>query len=433
MVNRRNRFGRKVGNVRSRMAARTGNRTRNTGHGISRRRFLGTAAAGVGAMTLGASGVARAASGNILNVPSPYATIQDAVDASQPGDTIMIGPGNHPGAFLDNKSNISIVGSGEDVTYIDPIDVVVHTIGFMVSPFAEVPSHNIKISNLTIEHEHVVIPGTDTTSVSIYAFGSCNGWEISNVTIRNSHQPITNWSGNGWKISENRVESSYYGIALGGALERGVSLNNNIISNNTCVLQAGLSVEAIAIWNEDLPLENVVQNVITNNTVTGFGDIALWLIDCKNTNMSRNDLSGFTAFFAQGIVTGIDNLVSNNDYGPSYFTGIYCLGSNNQFTNDNFLGNYLGWDPSFNGCILLEVGSEQNQVTALKNGIVMHGFDLCNQVYDANLDYEPYTTNNSVPGYEKCSNKKSIDFITNMQLKAAELSDKIEQKRQKMQ
>ena len=65
MVNRRNRYGRNVGNVRSRMAARNsrlsiGNQQRATGHSMTRRRFLGTAAAGVAGAMIGGAGVARA-------------------------------------------------------------------------------------------------------------------------------------------------------------------------------------------------------------------------------------------------------------------------------------------------------------------------------------------------------------------------------------
>jgi hypothetical protein len=56
-----------------------------------------------------------------LNVPSTYATVQLAIDASSPGDTIVVAAGTYTGGFkIDGKSNLTIVGGGYNSTIIAP-------------------------------------------------------------------------------------------------------------------------------------------------------------------------------------------------------------------------------------------------------------------------------------------------------------------------
>lgn len=114
MANRRNRFGRNVGNVSGRSAARnsrlrTGNRQRATGHGMSRRRFVGGVAAGVAGAAIGASGLVHATPGTIY-VPDNYSTIQAAVNAAASGDTIIVRYGVYNGAVLISNKSLTIQG-----------------------------------------------------------------------------------------------------------------------------------------------------------------------------------------------------------------------------------------------------------------------------------------------------------------------------------
>jgi hypothetical protein len=92
MANRRT--GRSMGrfsgrNVRSRNAARSGHRQQTTGHGMSRRRFLGTAA-GVGAAAVGLGGIVKATppGSDVLKVPGDYPTIHDAVEYLENNDNL---------------------------------------------------------------------------------------------------------------------------------------------------------------------------------------------------------------------------------------------------------------------------------------------------------------------------------------------------------
>jgi hypothetical protein len=132
---------------------------------------------------------------------------------------------------------------------------------------------------------------------------------------------------------------------------------------------------------------------------------------------------------------------------------MYITGNYNTFTNENFLGYYPGWnayenwlaicDPNSRsnpanpicnnpppvdlGCIYLEYGSQNNAITALKNGVALQGFAVCDQWIDMNLEIDGQTTN-SIPGSNKC-NKKNLAFVPKMQAKAATLTNKLKQKR----
>ena len=84
---------------------------------------------------------------NVWRVPGDFATIQDAIDSDDvlTGDTLLVGPGNFAGAFVDKGVNIrgvghAVIDSGESN---DPYG----DIGF----FLLAGSDGASISHLTFE------------------------------------------------------------------------------------------------------------------------------------------------------------------------------------------------------------------------------------------------------------------------------------------
>ncbi len=57
--------------------------------------------------------------GTIRRVPEDYSTIQLAVDAAQPGDTVQVGPGTYHENVRVRFKNISLIGAGAENTVID--------------------------------------------------------------------------------------------------------------------------------------------------------------------------------------------------------------------------------------------------------------------------------------------------------------------------
>jgi hypothetical protein len=64
------------------------------------------------------------ASAATLNVPGTYSTIQDAIDASSPGDTIVIASGTYEAFEVDGKTNLTIKGNGYASTIIAPTALI---------------------------------------------------------------------------------------------------------------------------------------------------------------------------------------------------------------------------------------------------------------------------------------------------------------------
>jgi len=67
-----------------------------------------------------AFGADSASAANVLRVPQDFATIQAAIDATTPGDTVRVSPGVY-NELLDNESKAITIEStgGADVTTID--------------------------------------------------------------------------------------------------------------------------------------------------------------------------------------------------------------------------------------------------------------------------------------------------------------------------
>ena len=91
-----------------------------------------------------------------------------------------------------------------------------------------------------------------------------------------------------------------------------------------------------------------------------------------------------------------NNLLFGNKIGsPGSNGGIWCAGDENRIVENTFHGDYQGWTTGA-GFILLDSGSEYNEVAGLKKATPPHGFDICDQVLDDG-------TNNRIVGYEKCA------------------------------
>ena len=89
-------------------------------------------------------------------VSGAFTTIQAAVNAAAPGDTIQICPGNYNEQVVVTKSNLTIRGSGSGVTVLRPTAVVQNTTaifsGAPVKPILLVDgAANITVASLTID------------------------------------------------------------------------------------------------------------------------------------------------------------------------------------------------------------------------------------------------------------------------------------------
>lgn len=163
------------------------------------KRLLG---AGAGFCLVMAALGARAA---VLEVPAS-ASIQDAVDAASPGDTIFVGPGEHCGATLDKSVRLvgfgkpTIVGCAEGPALANGLRV-----GFLL------PGANGASAASGTHIAGFVFDGVGVSNENVepLAFGVlarfANDVTVAFNRFRGTTQAVTNTAGDRWSIFSNEV------------------------------------------------------------------------------------------------------------------------------------------------------------------------------------------------------------------------------------
>ena len=188
-----------------------------------------------------------------INVPADYASIQAAVDASAPGDTIIVASGTYIGVSIGGKTDLTLRGESGAVI-----------------------NGRIVISNCT----NLIIEGFQITSPQegILVLGAIDGLTIKNNDIVNcrlhgitfaAHSSYTNVVIEGNAINEN----GYDGIQLLGTAIPGkgtpppppVTIKDNQIDNNGRRADTGVGIR-IGKNNPGVLIEN---NEIKGNSFAG--------------------------------------------------------------------------------------------------------------------------------------------------------------------
>lgn len=207
------------------------------------------------------------ASANTIYVPTNYSTIQQAIDAASPGDTVFVYNGTYYENLVIKKDNLMLMGENRDTTVIDGSgsgDVVYVSVDCVnISEFTlrnsgshvDYPEYDagieLRSSNKnTITNCNILTSGS-RVGIGIYLFNSSNN-KISNCNISNNF-----WCG--FLLSEYS--------------------NNNIIKN--CKITN--NDMGIGIWNSP------------NNTITGCNIYlndwwGICLCGSPNSNLSSNQL-----------------------------------------------------------------------------------------------------------------------------------------------
>lgn len=174
-------------------------------------------------------------------VPDDYPTIQEAINAARPGDTIFVRSGNYYESVFVNKS-VSLVGEDRRTTIIDAEQI--------------------------------------WTTVIVRA----NEVSIANFTIRNSGPPaficwafpcILLYSVQGCNISNNEVIANWLWVSRDGIILE-ESSNNSIYGNNIVENRLGIHI-----------VKNSDNNHICGNNVThnGYG---IFMSSSRNNLLKEN-------------------------------------------------------------------------------------------------------------------------------------------------
>jgi parallel beta-helix repeat protein len=172
-------------------------------------------------------------------VPDELATIQEAVDSANPGDTIFV----RSGTYFENvviKKPVTLIGEDASTTVID---------GKQLSSTMYVQANNVVVSNFTLQNSKTVYPGS-----GVHIYGKYNT-VVGNIIENNLIGIYLYYSQNN-TLANNRISNSYYGVWADHVSSNNTIIGNTIFSNRQAGVHAGLASDN----------NTISANIFHNNT-----------------------------------------------------------------------------------------------------------------------------------------------------------------------
>jgi len=257
-----------------------------------------------------------------IRVPQNYPTIQAAINAASPGDTIQVSAGTYNENVVVNKA-VSLIGGNPSTTIIDAKGT-----GTVVS----VTTSNVVITNFTIKNS-----GSDwpNSGILIDGFSLCT---ISNNIIVNNWYGIWLTDSSNNVLSGNTVTNNQYGVWM-------ETSSNNTLSNNSLTLNQ----YNLGVWG--LTLSHFIQHIDVTNYVNS-KPIYYWINKHKgqvppeggyvalvnSTEITVKNLT--TANNGQGILLAYTqkSSIENNNI-KNNWVGIELYNSSNNALSSNIIAN----------------------------------------------------------------------------------------------
>lgn len=252
----------------------------------------------------------------IRRVPEDYPTIQAAINAASPGDTIIVAPGTYAEYVCINKS-ITLLGTNRQSiitgasTPARVVDVKVGSITF---------TGNVKISGFTII-------GYTTSHHGIFVEPPVgkyfNNINITDNTIKKCNNGIFYSRSTNCYIINNTLQSNTYGIRL-------YDSNYNLVAENfiNASTYYGINFYARSKYN------NITKNTIINGRYGVLLEYANYTTMYLNTIKTHTDYAIRLSYTFNSLIKG--NTLQNNKYGVYVWN---C--SQNQFYYNNFINNTI--------------------------------------------------------------------------------------------
>jgi nitrous oxidase accessory protein NosD len=230
-----------------------------------------------------------AARTRVRQVPGIYGTIQAAVDASNAGDVIDVGPGSYCGATLAapltllGHGQATIVGCPESPTVSDELRA-----GFYLPGSADGnPASGTRIEGFVFDGRGIAENDLDPLALGVVA-RFANGVRVTNNVFLGTVQAITNTAGDGWLIAGNRIE----GLTLFDCTGTLCAGGDGIVIQLARDAIAGPGGAAAAINRPE-------RNVVVGNSVAGaipdgfgvFSMAGIFVFAADDTWVERNQVS----------------------------------------------------------------------------------------------------------------------------------------------
>jgi parallel beta-helix repeat protein len=209
--------------------------------------------------------IARASPPRTIIVPDDFSTIQEAINNSSAGDTIMVRSGTYNGALGINKP-ISLIGQ-------NPQDTIITT-------------NQQDSYYYTPLDSAIIITASDVV--------------ISGFTVQVNANVIWIYEGNA-KISNNIIQclsSRCVAVGVGGS-------GNSLISSNTISGCGGTGVT----------VGNTGNTIVSNNLISGFSvGVDSGAVDCSITNNTISDNSIGLNTYGSPTAFSYNNIIGNSQY-----------------------------------------------------------------------------------------------------------------------
>jgi len=217
-----------------------------------------------------------------IHVPIDCSTIQEAIDAASPGDTIYVYSGIYYENVIVNKA-VSLIGENRSFTIVD---------GSEAGNVFSITRDNVSIRGFTIKNS-----GFLNTGIHLDDANDCN-------------------------ITENDITDNYYGFWLDSSSNNTIT-GNNIKENN---------------W-EGIRLYYSLNNSITGNNITANNGFGIYLYYSSNNSITGNSIKAnngcgiYLYYCSNNSITG-NNIKANNGFGIRLEHS-----SNNNIYHNNFVNN----------------------------------------------------------------------------------------------
>jgi parallel beta-helix repeat protein len=287
-----------------------------------------------------------------ITVPDDYSSIQAAINAANPGDTVYVRNGTYYERVEVNKT-ISLVGENKDATVVDGNGVVPY---YPVLGISDVS--NATIQDLTVQN------GTYGLGL-----GNANCWKLRNVSSRNNQynfyfaaygdiqnlvedidesntvegKPIYFWINR----TNGQILSDAGYVALVNCVNitvRGPTLTKNI-EGMTLMNVKDCLVENITITETQVPLRtDGMNNTILQSNLIANNTLGVVLANCNHTSFTNNTVlnmqgqSGINLIGSFNTISG--NMILNISYG--FGCGLQIAGDSNLITANKVVNNSYG-------------------------------------------------------------------------------------------
>ncbi len=256
-------------------------------------------------------GLVTHASANELAVGTgQYTTIQAAVNAAQPGDTVLIPPGTYSENVLVNKPLIIKSSAGAATTIVK----------------AAVPSNDVfLLSGSGMRVEGLTLTGG---RAGVEFSGASQSSVTDIIAHDNVYAVLIEHAANN-KVSASNLSNNGYGIYLDGS-------SGNTFSGNVATYESGNgNALGDGIYMRESNSNAIVQNVLSNNHVYGIS-----LLSSSNNVLSNNSINANEEFAVRLRDNSNNNTFTFNTFSGNAKLAVYSgYSSGNRFYLNDFINN----------------------------------------------------------------------------------------------